>query len=87
MLKVQLKKYVGAVQMLKREGQPAEGEGETEPGGGGGAGKPFYLHSPCTWHKVGTQLVMSVYSGRLEEQCWSGFWKTNYMENPVVYSC
>lgn len=35
-LKVQLKKYVGAVQMLKREGQAAEGEGETEPGWGGG---------------------------------------------------
>lgn len=26
MLKVQLKKYVGAVQMLKREGQTVEGE-------------------------------------------------------------
>lgn len=37
MLKVQLKKYVGAVQMLKREGQTAEGEGQREPGGGGGA--------------------------------------------------
>lgn len=36
MLKVQLKKYVGAVQMLKREGQTAEGEGETEPGWEGG---------------------------------------------------
>lgn len=36
MLKVQLKKYVGAVQMLKREGQAAEGEGETELGFGGG---------------------------------------------------
>lgn len=35
-LKVQLKKYVGAVQMLKREGQTAEGEGETEAGRGGG---------------------------------------------------
>lgn len=32
MLKVQLKKYVGAVQMLKREGQTAEGE--VEHGGG-----------------------------------------------------
>lgn len=32
MLKVQLKKYVGAVQMLKREGQAVEGEcGEKRP--------------------------------------------------------
>lgn len=36
MLKVQLKKYVGAVQMLKREGQTAEGEVEMSPWGRGG---------------------------------------------------
>lgn len=35
MLKVQLKKYVGAVQMLKREGQTAEGEVEMSPRGRG----------------------------------------------------
>lgn len=33
-LKVQLKKYVGAVQMLKREGQTAEGEVELSMGEG-----------------------------------------------------
>jgi glucosamine 6-phosphate synthetase-like amidotransferase/phosphosugar isomerase protein len=33
-LKVQLKKYVGAVQMLKREGQTAEGERELSLGRG-----------------------------------------------------
>lgn len=43
MLKVQLKKYVGAVQMLKREGQTAEGEGQREPGGGGGGAAPLCL--------------------------------------------
>lgn len=35
MLKVQLKKYVGAVQMLKREGQTAEGEEGLSLGGEG----------------------------------------------------
>lgn len=34
-LKVQLKKYVGAVQMLKREGQAADGEPRLSGGGDG----------------------------------------------------
>lgn len=48
MLKVQLKKYVGAVQMLKREGQTAEGEGETELGGEGA--RLLHLYHVCAWH-------------------------------------
>lgn len=58
-LKVQLKKYVGAVQMLKREGQTAEGEVEMRPRGRGwlspGQAQSGYtisdlIDSWCWWH-------------------------------------
>lgn len=53
MLKVQLKKYVGAVQMLKREGQTAEGEGETAGGEG-----PRLVSNLCAWCSVDTEYMM-----------------------------
>lgn len=70
MLKVQLKKYVGAVQMLKREGQTAEGEGQREPGEGGRGCTP--VPGPAD-----AQHGRNTPAGELEKQCCLGSRKIN----------
>lgn len=74
MLKVQLKKYVGAVQMLKREGQTAEGEGQRDR-----VGRGLYLFVLITPvpGPADTQHEMNTPADELEKWCCLGFRKIN----------